>query len=75
MSKEELINNTIATLSKLPQDKVQEIADFSDFLLRKLEDQSFNQGIMDMASKAQSYQFLEEEEDLYTVQDIKEKYN
>jgi len=35
MEKETLIKRTIKTLSKLPQDKVKEISDFADFILKK----------------------------------------
>ncbi|MCB9347718.1 MAG: DUF2281 domain-containing protein [Lewinellaceae bacterium] len=39
MTKEGLINRTIETLEKLPEDKIHEIADFADFILKKYEEQ------------------------------------
>jgi hypothetical protein len=35
MTKKGLINRTIETLEKLPEDKIHEIADFADFMLGK----------------------------------------
>lgn len=74
MSKDELINNTLNNLKKLPKEKVQEIADFSDYLLKAIEDKAINKGISSLAHKSKAYDFLDEEEDLYSVHDIKEKY-
>ena len=74
MSKDELINNTLNNLKKLPKEKVQEIADFSDYLLKAIEDKAINKGISSLSHKSKAYDFLDEEEDLYSVHDIKEKY-
>ena len=38
MTREAIIQKTVATLSKLPQNKVEEVADFADFLLKQQED-------------------------------------
>ena len=38
MSKQELIEKTIAALQKLPADKVAEVSDFTEFILQRNED-------------------------------------
>ena len=75
MSKQEMIDKTIAALQKLPADKVAEVSDFTDFILQRNIDKQIVEGIQQLSSQTKSYQFLEEEEDLYTVNDVKAPYN
>ena len=74
MSKQELINRTLEIVSKLPSEKIQEVKDFADFILKKLDDETLQKGLKELVSKSKSYEFLNDEEDLYTVEDLKEKY-
>ncbi len=74
MTKISVINHTVETLQKLPEDKVNEIAEFADFLLKKYEEQFLQKGIEILVSESESFEFLQEEEDLYTVEDLKERY-
>ncbi len=74
MNKQGLINRTIETLEKLPEDKIHEIADFADFVLKKHEEQILQKGIETMVSESDSFAFLHDEEDLYDENDLKEKY-
>ena len=50
------------------------MADFADFLLSKIDDQIIVEGIQKMAAESETFAFLEDEEDIYTVEDLKEKY-
>ncbi len=75
MSKQELIDKTIAALQKLPADKVAEVSDFTDFISQRNEDKQIVEGIKQLSSQTKSYQFLEDEEDLYTLKDVKAPYN
>lgn len=74
MTKKGLINRTIETLEKLPEDKIHEIADFADFVLKKYEEKTLQRGIETLASESDSFAFLQDEEDLYDENDLKEKY-
>ncbi len=74
MTREALIQKTIATLSKLPEDKASEIADFADYILKKYDESVLQNGIEKLVSDSKTYKFLSEEEDLYTVADLKVKY-
>lgn len=74
MTKEEAINNTMVILDKLPLEKIQEVKDFADFILNKLEEKTLNLGIQKLVEEGKPYEFLKEEEDLYTVEDLKVKY-
>lgn len=74
MNKQGLINRTVETLEKLPEDKIHEIADFADFVLKKHEEQILRKGIETMVSESDSFAFLHDEENLYDEHDLKEKY-
>ena len=75
MSKKELIEKTIAALQQLPADKVAEVSDFADFILQRNEDKQITGGIAQLSTQSKSYDFLNEEEDLYTLNDVKAPYN
>lgn len=74
MPGETLINRTLATLSKLPLDKVKEVSDFADYILKKYDEEILQKGIEKLISESKAFNFLKHEEDLYTVEDLKEKY-
>ena len=65
MLNESLIHRTLNTLALLPQDKVREVADFADFILKKYEEE---------VTQSKTYDFLKDDENLYAVEDLKEKY-
>lgn len=75
MSKQELIEKTIAALQKLPADKVAEISDFADFILQRNEDRQITEVIAQLSKQSKSYEFLNDDEDLYTLNDVKAHYN
>ncbi len=74
MNREALIGRTIQSLSRLPESQLNEVADFAEFLLSKLDDRLTTEGIQVLASDAAVFRFLEEEDDLYTVDDLQERF-
>jgi hypothetical protein len=74
MTRQALIQQTIENLSKLPDYQLKEVADFAEFLLSKIEDTLIAKGIQELNSNSQSFRFLENDDDLYTEDDLKEKY-
>ena len=75
MQRTTLINNTVNNLSKLPDDKVKEVSDYADYILKKYEEEVLQEGMSQLVSNSKAYKFLEEDEDLYTVSDLIEVYN
>ena len=75
MSKKELIEKTIETLQKLPADKIAQVSDFADSILQQTEDKQIVEGIAKLSAQTKSYEFLKNDEDLYTLNDVKEPYN
>lgn len=74
MTRELLIKKTIDNLSKLSDQKLKEVSDFAEFLLNRIENQMMTEGIQKLATDSKTFKFLEDEEDLYSVSDLKEKY-
>jgi len=74
MTKEAIIEKTIKTLNILPSEKAEEIADFADFILKKHEEYILQKGIYKLTEDSGTFNFLNEEEVLYSVKDIKKKH-
>jgi len=74
MTKDVLIKKTLKTLSRLPQDKVKEISDFAEFIQKKYDEDILQKGIERLVIESKTYEFLQDEESLYSVNDLKEKY-
>ena len=75
MSRQAIIEKIIQAMNQLPDDKVEEIFDFADFIARKYENDVITKGIGVIASKSEAYDFLRHEDEIYTLADIKETYN
>ena len=74
MTKEALIGKMIKMLTRLPRKKISEVANFAEDLLRKYEDQTLRDGIGKLTAESKVFEYLRDEEDLYTVNDLKECY-
>jgi len=74
MTKELLIDKTVDYLKNLPDNKVEEVADFTEYLYQKHEEYILNKGIQKLTSESKSFEFLKEEDDLYTLDDLKVRY-
>ena len=74
MIKQAIIQNTIDVLTILPADKAKEISDLADFMLQKYENSTLQQRIQTLQSQSETFNFLNEKEEIYSVSDIKEKF-
>ena len=74
MNRDALIEQTIEKLHQLPESKIQEVNDFACFLLSKIDDVILQKGIQKLTSDSKSFDYLKNEEDLYSVNDLKERY-
>jgi hypothetical protein len=74
MSREILLKKTLDSLAKLPDQSLLEVSDFAEFLLHKIKGQILTEDIQKLASESKAFDFLKEEEDLYTVNDVKARY-
>ena len=74
MSREEIIAKTLTALKKLPENKGEEVADFADFMVARIEENDLQKGIETIIVNSDNFAFSNEEEDLYTLDDLKEIY-
>ena len=74
MTREIIIQQTLAVLKKLPKEKVNEIADFADYIMKKYEEEILQKGIQKLVGESKTFEYLQNEETLYTLSDVKEKY-
>lgn len=75
MTRQAIIEHTIKVINLLPQEKATEISDFADFISMKYEGQKLTENIQKIISDSNTFDFLNNEEDLYSLSDLKEKYN
>ncbi len=75
MTKQAIIDKTVKILNKLPSDKAKEISDFADFIDKRFDAQNIINDIQTVISEGQSFYFLNDEEDIYSEEDLKVKYN
>jgi hypothetical protein len=74
MDRKDLIDRVIRKIKLLPDIKIREVNDFADFLLSRIDDKITLEGIQKLAVDSKVFEFLKDEEDLYSVNDLKEKY-
>lgn len=75
MTKKEIIERATRAINQFPPQKTEEISDFIDFIMKKYEEQILTEGIQQLASESDAFQFLYEEEDLYSIDDLKVRFN
>ena len=74
MSRQQLVQQALETISKLPDDKVSEVIDFASYVLKKHEEAILQKGIERLVETSNAFAFLHNEEDLYSLDDLKEQY-
>jgi hypothetical protein len=74
MTREAIIERTVQILNQLPQEKAVEISNFADFVIKKYEEQLLTENIQKIVSENETFHFLNEEESIYSVTDLKERY-
>ena len=75
MTRQLIIEKTVKAINQLPEDKAEEISDFADFIMKRYEEHSLIQGIQQLTANSQAFEFLKDEEDLYSEADLKELNN
>ena len=75
MTRQHIIEKTLKAINRLPEDKAAEISDFADFVLQRYEEHALIGGIQRLAAEIRAFDFLEKEDDIYSVEDLKEIYD
>jgi len=74
MEREVLVKNTIGRIEQLPTKRVQEVNDFVEFIIRRTDDALITDGLQQLSSISNTYDFLYNEPDLYSVNDLKVRF-
>lgn len=73
MDKEILIKNSVRKLKRLPLSAVSQVSDYVNFLSNKYDESRPTHAKHQLIiSESDSFAFLDEEEDLYSVKDLNE---
>jgi hypothetical protein len=75
MTRQIIIERTLKAINQLPEDKAEEISDFADFVFKRYEEHELRNGIQKLASESKAFDFLNNEEEIYSISDLKEVYN
>ena len=74
MEQEVLVKSTIRNIKKLPVAHIQEVNDFVEFIIQKSEDKMITEGLERLSTAGKTFDFLYDESELYTVNDLKVRY-
>lgn len=74
MTKEAIIEKTVRLLDGLAPEKVQEVADFAEYISIKQDESELQSGIQHLISNSDAFSFLNDDEDIYSINDLKEKF-
>lgn len=75
MTREIIIERTLKAINQLPDDKAEEISDFADFVFKRYEENELLNGMQNLISDSKAFDFLNEEDEIYSLTDLKEAYN
>lgn len=75
MNRVNLVDNTINIIKQLSDAKIREVNDFAGFLLSRTDDKTIREGLQELTSQSKTFDILKDEDDLYTVNDVEERYN
>jgi hypothetical protein len=73
MTMKAIIERTVQVLNQLPHEKAIEVSDFAEFIIKKHEEELLTNSLQKMVSESKTFAFLDEEEDLYSLSDLKLK--
>ncbi|QJD80689.1 hypothetical protein [Spirosoma rhododendri] len=75
MTKQAIIDRTVKAISQLPDDKAAEISDFVEFISKRYEEQQLTAGLQTAMAESQAFSFLQDDDDIYSVDDLKVPHN
>ncbi len=72
MTKQVIIEQTVKAINQLPEDKAEEISSFAAFVMKRYEEQQLSEGIKQLTVESKTFDFLNDEEELYSAADLKQ---
>ena len=74
MEREVIMRKTVRNIEQLPTRRIREVNDYVEFMLQKTEDVLITEGLQQLASSCHGFDFLNNEPELYSINDLKTKY-
>ena len=74
MTKQLIIERTLKAINQLPDDKAEKISEFADFVFKRHEEQELSKGLQSIVSESEAFNFLNDEQEIYSVADLKEVF-
>ncbi len=74
MDRQVLIEKAIRYLNRLPEKKAADALGYIESLCEGKDDALLSKGMTRLAEQSKSLAFLDDEEDIYTVSDLRERY-
>jgi hypothetical protein len=68
------MQRTISALERLSDKGLEEVAMFANRISGRTDDEKLVKGIQSMVSEGHALDFMSEEDDLYAITDLKERY-
>jgi hypothetical protein len=74
MVREVLVKRMVGKIEQLPMNRIRELNDFVEFMAYRADDALITKGLQQLAVSSSTFDFLDSEPDLYTVNDLKIRY-
>ena len=74
MECEMLMQKTIRKIEQMPATQVQKVDDFVEYIIRRTNDAMITDGLQQLSSCGNTYDFLYDEPDIYSVDDLKVRF-
>lgn len=75
MDRKILIDETVKNLNLLSDLRLEEVSNYIIFLSEQIDRKKLTKEIMNLSSESNSFEFLNDEENLYEESDLIEKYS
>ena len=74
MERELLMERTIRKIEQLPTTRIQDVVDFVDFITQRTDSSAITEGLQQLSSISHSFDFLYNEPELYSENDLKVRF-
>ena len=74
MEREMLVQKTVRKIEQMPATQIQKVNDFVEFVIRRTNDAMITEGLQQLSLCGQTYDFLYDEPDIYSVDDLKRRF-
>jgi len=74
MEREVLVKKLIGRIEQLPTNRIHEVNDFMKFIINRANDSLITRELQQLALSGNTFDFLDKEPDLYTINDLKVRF-